>query len=379
MGSSEELAEALETLEEGLEELKSGHEKSEEVTEEINGLLERVKEAREDPGSMTGDSYGELLTDITKFGGDQLPLTKPMSKAIGVASHAISSLIGLETDFAIRIIAKRFVDSGGNSEMSEEDAKALAKKVSWDSTSQAAVFLWWRRGMPRLAYYSFGARLVKPLETFWIWLRTNVFGGIGVSTSSGCGCAAAALFFALLIAIVGWLVFGGGDEVPSTSTSTTTTTTTTTTVVVTDPTTTTTTTAPTTTAPTTTTTAAATTSTTAAPTTSTTAAPTTSTTAAPTTSTTAPPEETSKSVSVNLPCPQPVGGQSWIDVNIPADAVNPTHSVSPSPWGCPDTEVSISGGVISAGVYRVTFTATAGSGAPGETVSTTVTVNWTNP
>jgi len=129
-------------------------------------LLERVKEAREDPGSMNGDSYGELLTDITKFGGDQLPLTKPMAKAIEVASTAISSLIGLETDFALKIISKRFVDLGGNSEMSEEEPKALSQRVSWDSTSQAAVFLWWRGGMPRLADYSFGARMVKPLETF---------------------------------------------------------------------------------------------------------------------------------------------------------------------------------------------------------------------
>jgi len=80
-----------------------------------------------------------------------------------------------------------------------------------------------------------------------------------------------------------------------------------------------------------------------------------------------------------LPCPQPVGGQSWIDVNIPTDAVNSTQSVSPSPWTCPDTSVSVSGGVTRPGVYRVTFTATGGGGAPGATVSTTVTVNWTNP
>ncbi len=358
MGSSEELAEALGTLEEGLEELKSGAEKSEKVTKEINGLLERVKEAREDPGSMNGDSYGELLTDITKFGGDQIPLTKPMSKAVEVASTAISSLIGLETDFALRIITKRFVDLGGNFEMSEEEAKALSQQVSWDSTSQAAVFLWWRRGMPELAYYSFGARMLKPLEDFWIWLHNSVFGAIGVSTSSGRGCAAAAaLFVALLIAIVAWLVFGGGDEVPATSTTTTTTSTT----------------LPPDTDTTTTT------STTLPPDTDTDTTTTTATTLPPDTTTTAPSQTTSKTVSANLPCPQPVGGQSWIDVNIPADAVNPTHSVSPSPWACPETNVSVSGGVISPGVYRVTFTATGGDGAPGETVSTTVTVNWTNP
>jgi len=243
-GSSEDLADALGTLEEGLEELKSGAEDIEGATEELSGLLERVKKARQDPGSLDGESYGELLTDITKFGADRLPLTDAMSAAIGVAAHALGSLVGLETDFALKIIAKRFVDLGGNSAMSEEEAEALSRKVSWDSTAQAAVFLWWRRGMPPIAEYSFGARLVKPLETFWIWVRLNVFGGTGVSTSSRLGCAAVVLFFLLLIAIVAWLVFSGGDEVPATSTTTTTTTTTAST---------TTTTATTTTVPTTTT------------------------------------------------------------------------------------------------------------------------------
>jgi len=126
----------------------------------------------------------------------------------------------------------------------------------------------------------------------------------------------------------------------------------------------------------------ATTSSTAPPTTTTTTAPpqATTTTAPPqATTTTAPPQATSKTVSFDLPCPQPVGGQSFIDVNIPADAVNPTHVVSPNPWTCPNTNVSVSGQVTSPGVYRVTFTATGGSGAPDATVSTTVTVNWTNP
>ena len=126
-----------------------------------------------------------------------------------------------------------------------------------------------------------------------------------------------------------------------------------------------------------------TTSSTAPPTTTTTTAPpqATTTTAPPQTTTpTAPPQATSKTVSFALPCPQPVGGQSFIDVNIPADAVNPTHVVSPNPWTCSNTNVSVSGQVISPGVYRVTFTATGGSGAPpDEKVSTTVTVNWTNP
>jgi hypothetical protein len=185
-------------------------------------LLERVKEAREDPGSLEGESFGELLTDITKFGANRLPLTDAMSAAIGVAAHAIGSLVGLETDFAFGIIAQAFIDRGGNPEMSEEEAEDIAKEVSWDSTSQAAVFLWWRRGMPDIPDYSFKARLVKPLETFWIWLRVNVFGGAGVSTSSRLGCLAVALFFLLLIAIVAWLVFSGGDEVPATSTTTTT-------------------------------------------------------------------------------------------------------------------------------------------------------------
>ena len=221
-GSSEEVADALETLEEGLEDLKSAAEGIEGATKELSGLLERVKKARQDPGSLDGESYGELLTDITMFGADKVPLGKAMKAAIGVATHAIGSLVGLETDFALKIIAKRFVDLGGNSAMSEEEAEALSQDVSWDSTAQAAVFLWWRRGMSPIAEYSFGARLVKPLETFWIWLRTNVFGGIGVSTSSRLGCAAVALFFLLLIAIVAWLVFSGGDEVPATATSTTT-------------------------------------------------------------------------------------------------------------------------------------------------------------
>ena len=48
-GSLEDLRDALGTLEEGLKELKSGAEASEAATEELNGLLERVKKAREDP------------------------------------------------------------------------------------------------------------------------------------------------------------------------------------------------------------------------------------------------------------------------------------------------------------------------------------------
>ena len=159
-GSSEDLAEALETLEGGLEELKSGAEASEAATEELNGLLERVKKARQDPGSLDGESFGELLTDITKFGADRVPLTDAMSAAIGVAAHALGSLVGLETDFAFGIIAKNFIARIDNPEMSEEEAEDIAKEVSWDSTSQAAVFLWWRRGIPDIPDYSFKARLV---------------------------------------------------------------------------------------------------------------------------------------------------------------------------------------------------------------------------
>ena len=115
-------------------------------------------------------------------------------------------------------------------------------------------------------------------------------------------------------------------------------------------------------------------------TTSTTTTSTTSTTTSPTTSTTAPPTETtSKQVSVTVPCPQPVGGESWINVNIPTDAVNPSHTVSPSPWSCPDTAITVAGAVASPGVYRVRFIATSGAGAPKTSVETTITVTWTNP
>ena len=107
---------------------------------------------------------------------------------------------------------------------------------------------------------------------------------------------------------------------------------------------------------------------------------TTTTTTSPTTSSTAPPTETtSKQVSVTVPCPQPVGGESWINVNIPTDAVNPSHTVSPSPWSCPDTAITVAGAVASPGVYRVRFIATSGAGAPKTSVQTTITVTWTNP
>ena len=102
-----------------------------------------------------------------------------MNLAIGGASHAIGSLLGLEADFAFRINTQRFVALGGNSEMSEEDAEALAGKVSWSPSDSAAIFLWWRRGMPAIPDYSFWARLMKPLEDFWVNLRLNVFGGSG--------------------------------------------------------------------------------------------------------------------------------------------------------------------------------------------------------
>ena len=67
-------------------------------------------------------------------------------------------------------------------------------------------------------------------------------------------------------------------------------------------------------------------------------------------------------LSVNLPCPQPIGGESWIDVNIPTNAVGPTFVVSPSPWVCPDTTGSVTGSLTSPGVFRVVFRATGGTG-----------------
>ena len=92
--------------------------------------------------------------------------------------------------------------------MSEEDAEALAAEVSWSPSDSAAIFLWWRRGMPAIPYYSFWARLMKPLEDFWI----NVFGIFSLSGRTGC---LSLLFIALLVVsfLVGWLLLrNGGSE-----------------------------------------------------------------------------------------------------------------------------------------------------------------------
>ena len=65
-------------------------------------------------------------------------------------------------------------------------------------------------------------------------------------------------------------------------------------------------------------------------------------------------------------------------VNIPADAIGPTHSISGG-GGCPDTSTSVTG-VSPGAAYTVTIRFTAGAGGDGAaTTSVTVTVSWTNP
>ena len=134
---------------------------------------------------MDGELYGQLITDITKFGASRVPLTGPMNLATGAASHAIGSLLGLETAFALSIIRKRFIDLGGTPDMSEEDAEELAGEVSWSSADSDAIFLWWRRGMPVIPNRSFRETLMLPLEDFWIKIRLGIFGGLGVSSMPG--------------------------------------------------------------------------------------------------------------------------------------------------------------------------------------------------
>ncbi len=204
---------------EGLGELEDAADEIKGATKELNELLDRVKSAREDPESMDGESYGQLITDITKFGASRVPLTGPMNLATGAASHAIVSLLGLETAFALSIIRKRFIDLGGTPDMSEEDAEELAGEVSWSSADSDAIFLWWRRGMPVIPNRSFRETLMLPLEDFWIKIRLGIFGGLGVSSMPGrMGCLPKGCLPLLLVALLvvltlaGWLLLRNGGD-----------------------------------------------------------------------------------------------------------------------------------------------------------------------
>jgi hypothetical protein len=168
-------------------------------------------------------------------------------------------------------------------------------------------------------------------------------------------------------------------EPPSTTTTTALATTTTTATATGSSSTSTTTTTTTAVAPTTTT-GTITTTTAVAPTT-TTGTITTTTEAGTTTTTSAAPPPASKSYTAGgISCPGP---SSWAEVvivvNIPADAINPTHTIT-SGMSCPDTTTSVTSVSATPPTYTITIRGTAGAGGDGAAAtSVSVTVTWTNP
>ena len=91
-----EQIEDLETLDTLVDEIWNAFEAVDQIddlADDLNDLWERIEAAGQDPEHLNGETYAELLVDITAMITDNLPIPSALQEAIQAAARVIGRII----------------------------------------------------------------------------------------------------------------------------------------------------------------------------------------------------------------------------------------------------------------------------------------------
>lgn len=132
---------------------------------ELNKLKKKIKKAQKNPETLDGDKVKDIVTDLIMFIPKQLPLPKPLIKALEVIAKYIGLLLGAAWGFAQEIAWGRFEKclEGAPKPLTEETVRKCAKGSSWDKDTERWVLAQWKLRQLELIEKS-DKKETKPVE-----------------------------------------------------------------------------------------------------------------------------------------------------------------------------------------------------------------------
>ena len=216
----DEVVDGIEAAIDAFNEGKDAVDQIEDITDELQNLTDRIESARNDPASLSGEAYTQLMTDVVMVVPKKLPIPKPLLALFEGTINAIFSLFGFEIDVSLGFVRKRFkdlVDMG-------TDPQEAALTASNSSVTQLYLLNWRLQGFPKIANPGRIDRVWNWVEKFVKGIVGGIFGTIGFGPPWGMGCMSILLAAFVAVSILVGLILlnrgGDGDETPATATNT---------------------------------------------------------------------------------------------------------------------------------------------------------------
>ncbi|MEW5917149.1 MAG: hypothetical protein AB1762_12120 [Gemmatimonadota bacterium] len=140
--------EAAEEIGDWLKDIADGYSELQEQSRKLSDLRARIVDARENPASLSGESYAQLLIELTMLIPDEAGLPSEIKTAVKTLIVPVSKLIAGATDFALANARRNFKNQmnllAGDTSMSEsEKAWTAAKRAGSTRQVQLRLLLDW--------------------------------------------------------------------------------------------------------------------------------------------------------------------------------------------------------------------------------------------